>query len=96
VALQIIVPASVPSLMTGVRLGLSQAWLFVVVAEMMASTRGLGFMLTDSQNTARIDLVVVSMIILAILGKITDTLLRWLENRLLAWRDSFVAGGEGA
>jgi sulfonate transport system permease protein len=89
IARRIVLPASLPSLLTGLRLGLSQAWLFVVVAELIAATRGLGFLLTDSQNLSRVDLMVVAMLCLAIFGKLTDMLLRVLEGRLLGWRDTF-------
>ncbi len=88
IARRIVLPASLPSVLTGLRLGMSQAWLFVVVAEMIASTRGLGFVLTDSQNTARADLMVVAMLTLALLGKASDMLLRIVESRLLTWRDT--------
>ncbi len=91
IACRIILPASLPSLLTGLRLGMSQAWLFVVVAEMIASTRGLGFLLTDSQNTARVDLLLVAMLALATLGKLADTALRSVEDRLLGWRDTLVS-----
>jgi sulfonate transport system permease protein len=89
IARRIVLPASLPSLLTGLRLGLSQAWLFVVVAELIAATRGLGFLLTDSQNLSRVDLMVVAMLCLAVLGKLCDMGLRAIENRLLAWRDTF-------
>jgi sulfonate transport system permease protein len=88
IARRIVLPASLPNLLTGLRLGLSQAWLFVVVAELIAATRGLGFLLTDSENLSRVDLMLVAMLSLAILGKLTDMLLRWLEQRLLTWRDT--------
>jgi len=67
----------------------SQAWLFVVVAELIAATRGLGFLLTDSQNLSRVDLMLVAMLALAILGKLSDTALRAVEGRVLAWRDTY-------
>ena len=88
IARRIILPASLPSLLTGLRLGLSQAWLFVVVAELIAATRGLGFLLTDSQNLSRVDLMIVAMLCLATLGKLSDMVLRALEGRLLTWRDT--------
>jgi sulfonate transport system permease protein len=93
IARRIVLPASLPYVLTGLRLGMSQAWLFVVVAEMIASTRGLGFLLTDSQNTARVDLLVVAMLSLALLGKVCDMFLRALEGRMLSWRDSFAPEG---
>ncbi|MDQ3811417.1 MAG: ABC transporter permease [Chloroflexota bacterium] len=89
IARRIILPASLPNLLTGLRLGLSQAWLFVVVAELIAATRGLGFMLTDSQNLSRVDLMIVAMLALALLGKLSDMVLRAVEERLLGWRDTF-------
>lgn len=89
IARRIILPASLPSLLTGLRIGLSQAWLFVVVAELIAATRGLGFMLTDSQNLSRVDLMIVAMLCLATLGKLSDMILRGVENRALGWRDTF-------
>jgi sulfonate transport system permease protein len=89
IARRIVLPASLPSLLTGLRLGLSQAWLFVVVAELIAATRGLGFMLTDSQNLSRVDLMIVAMLCLATFGKLSDMALRAIEDRLLSWRDTF-------
>lgn len=96
IARRIILPACVPNLFTGLRLGVSQAWLFVVVAELIAATRGLGFLLTDSQNLSRVDLVLVAMLSLAILGKLTDGVLKMLEDRFLTWRDTIsTEGGTG-
>jgi sulfonate transport system permease protein len=82
-------PASLPSLFTGLRLGLAQAWLFLVAAELIASSRGLGFLLTNSANTSRVDITVMSIIMLALLGKTTDWLLQLVERRILRWSDTF-------
>jgi sulfonate transport system permease protein len=71
------------------RSGLSLAWMFLVAAELIAASRGLGYLLTDGRETGRADLVVVAIIVLALLGKTSDSLLRWLEDRLLGWRDVF-------
>ena len=86
---RIIVPASLPYLLTGLRVGLGQAWLFLVAAELIASINGLGFMLIDGQNTARPDIMMVSILTLALLGKVSDGLLRVIERRVLAWTDTF-------
>jgi len=86
---RIFLPASLPNLFTGLRTGLSLAWMFLVAAELMAATRGLGYLLTDGRETGRADLVIVAIIVLALLGKLSDSLLRWLERRLLSWRDTF-------
>jgi sulfonate transport system permease protein len=61
--------------------------MFLVAAELIAATRGLGYLLTDGRETGRADLVIVAIIVLALLGKTSDSLLRWLEDRLLGWRD---------
>lgn len=83
----ILLPAALPSLFTGLRMGLAQGWLFLVAAELIASSKGLGFLLIDSQNTGRADIIVMSIVLLALLGKLTDMLLSLLEHRLLRWSD---------
>lgn len=88
IARRVVIPASLPSLMTGLRLGLSQSWLFVVVAEFFGASAGLGFRLTDSQQSSRVDLMFVGLLCLAILGKVTDMVLHALEERTLRWRDT--------
>lgn len=88
IARRVVLPASLPDLLTGLRLGATQAWLFVVVAEFFGSTQGLGFRLTDSQLTTRVDLMFVALVVLAVLGKITDSIIRAVERRLLGWRDT--------
>ncbi|MCS7060677.1 MAG: ABC transporter permease [Anaerolineae bacterium] len=86
---RIIVPAALPYLLTGLRVGLGQAWLFLVAAELIASVSGLGFMLIDGQNNARPDIMLVAILTLALLGKLSDSLLRAVERRALAWTDTF-------
>lgn len=86
---EILLPASMPSLLTGLRLGLAQAWLFLVAAELIGASRGLGFLLIDSSNTGRADILMMSIICLALLGKGTDFLIARGERRLLRWSDTF-------
>lgn len=88
IARRVILPAALPDLLTGLRLGATQAWLFVVVAEFFGSERGLGFRLTDSQQSTRVDLMFVAIVCLAILGKLFDSILRLIEGRVLRWRDT--------
>jgi sulfonate transport system permease protein len=82
---RILLPAASPSVFSGLRLGLAQAWLFLVAAELIASSRGLGFMLVDSQNTGRTDVLVLAIIMLALLGKISDVIIGSAEKRVLRW-----------
>ncbi|MFE4467994.1 ABC transporter permease [Leifsonia sp. NPDC056824] len=78
-------PSVLPSVVSGLRLALAQAWLFLVAAELIASSMGLGFLLSDSQNNGRTDRLFLAIILLAILGKLTDSLVglfeRWANRR---------------
>lgn len=76
-------PAVVPSIMAGLRLALAQAWLFLVAAELLAAAMGLGFLLTDSQSTGRVDRILLAIVLLAILGTLTDGLLSLAQRLLL-------------
>jgi sulfonate transport system permease protein len=76
-------PAVIPSVVSGLRLALAQSWLFLVAAELLASSIGLGFLLVDSQNNGRIDRMFLTIILLAIFGKVTDSLIGVLERYLL-------------
>lgn len=82
-------PAALPGIFTGLRSGLSLAWMFLVAAELIAATKGLGYLLSDGRETSRPDIVLTAIIVLAVLGKLTDGVLAMLERRCLAWRDSF-------
>jgi sulfonate transport system permease protein len=76
-------PAVIPSIVSGLRLALAQAWLFLVAAELIASSMGLGFLLVDSQNNGRVDRMFLTIILLGILGKTTDALIGLVERGLL-------------
>jgi len=76
-------PAVVPSIVSGLRLALAQAWLFLVAAELIASSMGLGFLLVESQNNGRLDRIFLAIITLAVLGKATDAVIGLLERVLL-------------
>jgi sulfonate transport system permease protein len=78
-------PAVIPSVISGFRLALAQAWLFLVAAELIAASEGLGFLLSESGNNGRIDRLFLAIILLAVLGKLTDSMLSLLE-RLAARR----------
>lgn len=85
---RILFPAALPHIFTGLRTGLAVSWMFVVAAELIAATGGLGYLLSDGRETGRPDIVFGAIILLGLLGKLTDTALRWLEARVLAWRDT--------
>ncbi|WP_375339591.1 ABC transporter permease [Microbacterium rhizophilus] len=76
-------PAVVPSLVSGLRLAMAQAWLFLVAAELIASSMGLGWLLTDSQQTGRVDRILLAIVLLALLGTLTNALLVLFERAVL-------------
>jgi sulfonate transport system permease protein len=82
----VMLPAAAPELVNGLRLGLANAWLFLVAAELIASSKGLGFLLIDSQNTGRTDVMLLAIILLAALGKLSDSVLGALEHRMVRQR----------
>lgn len=76
-------PATVPSLVSGLRLALAQAWLFLVAAELLAAAMGLGYLLTDSQSTGRVDRIFLAIVVLATLGTLSNSLVTLLQRRVL-------------
>ncbi|VWL89438.1 ABC transporter permease [Burkholderia lata] len=86
---RILLPAALPQIVTGLRMGLSLAWMFMVAAELIAATRGLGFLLSDGRETGRPDLVFGAILLLALLGKLTDGAMARIESHWLGWRDAF-------
>lgn len=82
---RVLLPAASPVIFSGLRLGLAQSWLFLVAAELIASSMGLGFLLLDSQNTARTDILFMAIIMLALLGKLSDVIIATVEKRALRW-----------
>ncbi|WBL53537.1 ABC transporter permease [Bacillus altitudinis] len=86
---KLILPAALPHILLGVRLSLGIAWLGLVVAELMGSSSGVGYMIMDSRQFSQTDKVFVGIIIFAVVGKMTDSFVRLLEKRLLKWRTSY-------
>ena len=86
--LRILIPAALPEYVTGLRGGLGLAWMFVVAAEVMGASKGLGFLLVDGQTTGRASLILASIVLFAVLGKLSDGLLWLLSHRFLQWQDS--------
>jgi NitT/TauT family transport system permease protein len=85
---QVIIPAVLPEIIVGMRIGLGVAWLVVVAAEMIALRSGLGYLIMDSRNAGnRYDLVVAGMIIIGLIGLGLDGLMRLFEGlKQVRWR----------
>jgi sulfonate transport system permease protein len=89
----VLVPATLPSYVVGLRGGLGLGWMFVAAAELMGASEGLGFLLIDGQMTGRPAVVIASLIAFAVVGKATDLILVVLGRRVLAWQDTVDAQG---
>jgi sulfonate transport system permease protein len=85
---RVLIPAALPQLLVGLRIGLTQAWLFLVAAELLGASRGLGFLLTDGQQIARTDEILVAILAFAICGKVSESVMKLLERRLVGWTDT--------
>jgi NitT/TauT family transport system permease protein len=85
---QVVIPAVLPHIIVGMRIGLGVAWLVVVAAEMIALRSGLGYLIIDSRNAGnRYDLVIAGMIIIGLIGLMLDRAMRLLEgHKLVRWR----------
>nr|WP_226036044.1 ABC transporter permease [Aquibacillus saliphilus] len=88
--IRIILPASLPSFLVGLRSGLGLGWMFVVAAELMGASQGLGYLLVLGQNTLSPETIIASIILFAIIGKISDWVLKKIEIRSLHWQDRLV------
>ncbi|HEY9663819.1 MAG TPA: ABC transporter permease [Allocoleopsis sp.] len=88
---RVFLPATLPAYMVGLRSGLGLGWMFVVAAEIMGASRGLGFLLVDGQTTGRPDLIIASILLFAGLGKLTDAILAAIGKRVLSWQDSYLS-----
>ena len=86
---RLIFPASLSSILLGLRLSLGAAWLSLVVAELMGSSSGVGYLIMDARQFSQTEKVFVGIIIFGIVGKLTDSFVKLLEKRLLKWRNNF-------
>ncbi|WP_158277201.1 ABC transporter permease [Serinibacter arcticus] len=85
---RIMIPAALPSILQGVRLGLGIAWLALVIAELTGANSGIGFWMQQGREFFRVDIVLAALVVFAAVGKLVDSLVRLLERRLLGWRDN--------
>ncbi|HXU93003.1 MAG TPA: ABC transporter permease [Gallionella sp.] len=84
--LRVVFPATLPSLFSGFRQGIMQAWLTLVFVELLASSEGIGYLMVWGRQLMQMDLVFVGLIVIGVVGLALDLSLRWLESRLQGWR----------
>jgi sulfonate transport system permease protein len=86
---RILLPAILPAYVLSLRGGLGLGWMFVVAAEFMGASEGLGYLLVDGQQIGKPDQIVAAIITFAVLGKASDGLLAAVSKPFLRWQDSF-------
>jgi sulfonate transport system permease protein len=87
--LRVVLPGALPSIMTGLRLGVVVAWICVVAAELIAASSGLGYLIMEARQLMQTDQVLVGMITIGAMGKLLDVVLRAAERRLITWKSTF-------
>ena len=87
-ARRILLPAALPAYLVGLRSGLGLGWMFVVAAEIMGASRGLGYLMVDGQTTSRPELILAALLLFAGFGKLSDAGLESLGRHLLRWKSS--------
>jgi NitT/TauT family transport system permease protein len=83
---KVVFPSALPSIFTGLRLGVGVAWTAVIVAEMIAVKSGLGYVLLDAYYVGRMDICVATMFSVGFLGFLSDRVIVWASRLLLRWR----------
>lgn len=83
---EVIIPAAMPSIFTGLRVAMGTCWTCVVAAELVASSSGIGYMISNARNFGQMDVVIVGMLSIGIIGKIMDVLLKLVEKKVLRWQ----------
>jgi ABC-type nitrate/sulfonate/bicarbonate transport system permease component len=90
----IILPASLPAIFTGLRLAVGGGWLTVVTAEMIAVKSGLGYMILNAQLTFRSDLIIAGIVVIGAIGLLADQGIRWVRARVCRWQEGLTASTE--
>jgi NitT/TauT family transport system permease protein len=85
---RVVLPASLPSIFTGMRLGLGFAWVVIVVGEMTGVQTGLGAIIMEARQLSRTEIVISGMVVIGVLGFLSDQLVMLIGRRLLAWSPS--------
>lgn len=85
----IILPGALPSVLVGVRYALGVMWISLIVAETIGADSGIGFLATSAREFMQMDIIVLTIVLYAILGKLSDVVAKICEKRLLKWNPAF-------
>jgi NitT/TauT family transport system permease protein len=83
---RVVLPSAMPSIFTGLRIGLGISWTAVIVSEMVAVKSGLGYVLWDAYYVGRMDIVLADMVSIGLMGFLSDSLIVFIERYVLRWR----------
>jgi NitT/TauT family transport system permease protein len=87
VVFRVIIPASFPSVLDTLRVNISGAWNFLVIAELVASQNGLGFRIIQAQRVLQTEKVLFCIALIGLIGLTIDYTLKWISHRLTPWAD---------
>jgi ABC-type nitrate/sulfonate/bicarbonate transport system permease component len=85
----VVLPTVAPHICTGFRLAIGVSWMSIVAAELVAASSGLGYMIIYYREVLRTDAIIVGMLTIGVIGLAMDLLTRWLERRLMPWRQGY-------
>ena len=82
---RVVLPASLPMTLTGIRVGFGVGWMALVAAELVGATSGLGFLINDARSVLRTDIVILGMLTIGFVGMLIDLLVRRIARAVLPW-----------
>lgn len=85
---KIALPGALPGFFTGLRMAVTISWLALVVVEQVNATSGIGYLMTQARTYGQIDIIVVGLVVYALFGLIGDAIVRMIERKALAWRQT--------
>ncbi|MFK7159674.1 aliphatic sulfonate ABC transporter permease SsuC [Marinospirillum sp. MEB164] len=91
---QVILPGALSSILVGVRYALGFMWLTLIVAETIAASSGIGYLAMSAREFMQTDIVVLTLLLYALLGKLADVLVRGIERYFLRWNPTYLNGGK--
>ncbi|MFD9948270.1 ABC transporter permease [Nonomuraea sp. NPDC059023] len=83
---KVVLPGALPGFLLGMRFAVTTAWLFLVVAELINSTGGIGYMMDLARTYGQTDVILVGIVLYGLLGLFSDAAVRLVERRALSWR----------
>jgi ABC-type nitrate/sulfonate/bicarbonate transport system permease component len=82
---RVVLPAALPQVLTGIRIGFGVGWMALVAAELVGASSGLGFLINDARSLLKTDVVILGMLTIGVVGLLIDLLIRKMAKRMLPW-----------